>query len=91
MLPDWLDADRLAAVSMVVIVVLIVAAFVAWRVVTKLVTRLVVLVVVAAAVFGLWVKRDDFRQCDDTGRNCSIFGYEIPTEFEGDLNPFTED
>ncbi len=84
--PDWLDAEFLRSAStagvFVVCVLLLVVIF--W--VRSLATKLLLLVLLAAGAFGLFVYRDDLKQCASTC-DCSFLGDHISSEGCGFVNP----
>ncbi len=75
-MPDFLDADRLAQISIVVLLALVVVAVVVAKVVKTIVTKAIFLSVIAIAAFAVYSQRDEFKECQATC-SCTLFGQDV--------------
>ena len=75
-MPEWLDAERLAQISMGVMFLLAVAAVMVAKIVKTVVTKTVYLLLIALAIFAVWTQRDALKECQATC-SCSLFGKEV--------------
>lgn len=75
-MPEWLDAERLAQLSMGLMFVLAIGALLVAKVVKAIVTKTIYLVLIALAIFAVWTQRDSLKECQETC-SCSLFGREV--------------
>lgn len=73
---DWIDAESLRQVIVVVMVVLAIAAVLVMRVVRRLALRLLLVLLIGALAASLWLQRADLADCVDTC-SCRLFGQEV--------------
>ena len=86
MLPEFLDPRALRAVSMVIIVILALLIFVVVRTAQKMVVRVVLLGILVSLGLGVWVQRDDLRDCRVDG-DCRFFGFDVQVSEPKHFNP----
>ncbi len=75
-MPDFLDAERLAQISLVVIVGLFAIGIVVMQVVKAIVTKVLYLAVIAIAALSVYAQRDQLQECQATC-SCTLFGQEV--------------
>ena len=75
-MPDWLDADRLQWIILIVLAVVLYAMYVVTRFIRHLVMKVIVFIVLAGFGLSLWIQRADLQDCVDTC-TCSIFGQDV--------------
>lgn len=75
-MPDFLDAERLAQISLVAIVGLFAIAIVVMQVVKAIVTKVLYLVIIGIAVLAVYAQRDEFKECQATCE-CTLFGRDV--------------
>ncbi len=81
---DWIDAESLQQIIVVVMAALAIAAVLVARVVRRLLLRFLLILLIGALAASLWLQRADLADCVETC-SCRLFGQEVavPT----DANP----
>lgn len=83
MLPESLDPDALRTIAVVVLVALVVIAFLVMRFIQKMVLRVILLGALVGVGVGVWVQRDNLKECVPECA-CEFFGYEVsPDQIPG--------
>ena len=93
MLPEWLDAQHLSQVAVVLIVVIVIVALVVWRTVKKVITRTIAISLLLLVAGALWLQREELQNCQSEG-HCELFGQDVHIpglEEENPINPFRSD
>ena len=75
-LPDWLNADRLQWVTLAVMALLLVVALGIVRFVQRAIAMLLGLGLIGGLMVGLWVQREDLKDCQATC-SCRLFGQDV--------------
>lgn len=84
-LPDSLDSETLQKIIFGMLIILGFAVIIVIRTFTKASSRFLALAVIAALAFGLWVQRDNLRECGGEC-TCRVFGQDIDVPNAGNLN-----
>jgi hypothetical protein len=77
-LPDWLDADNMRNVALIVALVAVVVAFLVIRFVQKLMLKIVTTVVLVGIAALAWYQRADLADCAKTCE-CKVLGFTVET------------
>ncbi len=81
---DWIDAESLQQVIVVVMVALAIAAVLVAKVVRRLLLRFLLILLIGALAASLWLQRTDLADCVETC-SCRLFGQEVAVP--ADANP----
>ena len=81
---DWIDAESLQQIIVVVMVALAIAAVLVARVVRRLLLRFLLILLIGALAASLWLQRADLADCVDTC-SCRLFGQKVAVP--ADANP----
>lgn len=75
-MPDWLDAERLQWIILVVLALLLYAMYVVTRFIRHVVMKVILFIVLAGFGLSLWIQRADLQDCVDTC-TCSLYGQDV--------------
>jgi hypothetical protein len=78
-LPDWVDAEFLRTSATVAVFVAVVAILLVFIFIRSMGTKLLLILLIGAGALGLFVYRDELKECARTC-DCSFLGEDVAAE-----------